>query len=433
METHGIARAQGRFGRMRVRVVAGPDAGAAIRVDRPIVAGTSELCELRLSDRTVSRRHVVLEPAEGGVRVRDEDSKNGTYHGDTRIFDAELPPAAQIRIGESVLEFDVERFASESADQAMPDRFGRFLGRARCLAPIYAKLERAAASDATVLIEGESGSGKELLSEAIHEHSPRASAPFVVFDCGAVPESLIESELFGHEKGAFTGAEQRRIGAFEEAQGGTVFLDEIGELPLALQTRLLRVLDRKQIRRIGGNQQVDVDVRVIAATNRNLEREVEEGRFRADLFHRLAVVAIRVPPLRARLEDLELLALSFAAGFGRTSLPEELVARMKTHRWPGNARELRNYVERFCLLGEAGAPSGAAPAAASVSEPAPHDPLLDAARSGLPYRQAREKVLAAFTAAYVEDMLARNDDNVSRASRAAGIARRHFHRLKSAT
>jgi DNA-binding NtrC family response regulator len=423
MDTHGIARKHERYGRMRVRVIAGPDKGASMRVDRLIVAGTSELCELRLSDKTVSRRHVVLEPTADGVRVHDEDSKNGTYHGDVRIFDAELSPTAQLRIGESVLEFDVERFAPAPQDAATTttrESFGRFLGKARCLAPIYAKLERAAPSDATVLIEGESGTGKELLAEAIHEHSARANAPLVVFDCGAVPESLIESELFGHEKGAFTGAESRRVGAFEHANGGTVFLDELGELPLALQTRLLRVLDRRQIRRVGATQPIDVDVRIIAATNRNLEREVEEGRFRQDLFHRVAVVLIRVPPLRNRLEDLELLARDFATSFGHAELPRELLDRMKNHRWPGNARELRNYVERFILLGETGTPT---------TEP---QTAADPARSGLPYRQAREAILAAFTATYIEDMLERHEHSVSKASRAAGIARRHFHRLKSA-
>jgi DNA-binding NtrC family response regulator len=422
-ETEGMIRDRASSGRLRATIIAGPDQGRSLRVDRVIVVGTSDKSDFVLTDKKVSRRHLTLEPFGGAIRVRDEGSRNGTFYGELRIVEAELPPDGELRFGETVLKIDVDRFAAEKSARKTRDAFGRFVGRSACLESLYATLERAAATDATVLLEGESGTGKELLAEALHEQSPRSAKPFVVVDCGSVPETLIESELFGHEKGAFTGAERRRIGAFEEANGGTVFLDEIGELPLNLQTRLLRVLDRRQCRRLGGDQTIDIDVRVIAATNRNLDREVEESRFRLDLYHRLALILVRVPPLRDRLDDLELLATEFAARFGKhEALPPEMIQRMKAQRWPGNVRELRNYVERFCLLGEVSAP----PAPRS----APLDPLRDAAHSGLAYRHARELVLEAFTSAYVADMLARNGNNVSRAARASGIARRHFHRLK---
>jgi transcriptional regulator with PAS, ATPase and Fis domain len=289
---------------------------------------------------------------------------------------------------------------------------------------VYLSLERAAGSDATVLLEGDSGTGKELIAEGLHETSGRANGPFVVVDCGAVSENLLESELFGHERGAFTGADRSRVGAFEAAHGGTVFLDEIGELGLPLQTRLLRVLDQRTVRRLGSQHVIDLDVRVIAATNRNLEREVEESRFRLDLFHRIAVVLIRVPPLRERDGDVELLARHFVkeCGANPSILTDEVLARMAAHGWPGNVRELRNYIERLALLGEG---------AVQLSGGGSTNPLEQAAASGLPYRQARAQVLERFTERYVEFMLARHDGNVSAAARASGVARRHFQRLKS--
>ena len=409
-------------------VIEGSDAGRSVRVAPGTLVGCSESCALELTDRTVSRRHVQVDPAPLGARVRDLGSKNGTWLGDAQVHDVELTPDTIIRIGGTRLRLELHD--EEPAPRVAPvlvERFGRFLGSSMVLQPMYAKLLPAAATDIGVLIEGESGTGKELLAEAIHEHSPRADGPFVVVDCGAVPETLIESELFGHEAGAFTGATHQHIGAFERAHGGTVFLDEVGEIPLAMQTRLLRVLDKREIRRLGGSDRMAVDIRVVAATNRDLDREVEENRFRLDLFHRLAVVLVRVPPLRDRGHDIEAIArhLIDARGGTQDALTPRILGRLGDHRWPGNVRELRNYVERLVLLGEDSEPLVVVPDLdASTGDG------LAAARAGLPYRQARAMVLEAFTAAFVEDMLARHDGNVSHAAKAAGIARRHFQRLK---
>ncbi len=392
--------------RARLVVASGPRAGAAVLLDREITVGTSEACDLRLEDRTASRRHLAVRPSAVGARVVDQDSRNGTWVGDERVHDVELPLGTELRVGETVLRVtqagdDVPR---ESQQAAPPTSFGRFLGAAPVLAPLYARLERVSATSAAVLLEGESGTGKELLAEAIHERGPRAERPFLILDCAAVPLNLVEARLFGHERGAFTGADRARPGAFELAHGGTVFLDEIGELPLEVQSRLLRVLDRGQVARIGAAKPIDVDVRVIAATNRDLEREVEDGRFRLDLFHRLAVVLLRIPPLRERTGDVELLA-----GLAR-------------HRWPGNVRELRNQIERLVVLGESeliGA-SGSEPTARATDRWSPE----------MPFRQARALALAQFTEQYVASILERHGGNVSAAARAAGLARRYFQQLK---
>jgi transcriptional regulator with PAS, ATPase and Fis domain len=415
--------------RLRAVIVSGPDAGLSIVVDRPVLAGTSDLCDLRLTDRTVSRRHLILAPGGVGIRVRDEASRNGTWYQDCRLVDAEVAAGGEIRLGASVLRIERDAATGEVSAPPVPadderSCFGRFLGSAPCLRSVYDSLERATQSDVTVLLEGESGTGKELIAEALHELGARRNGPFVVVDCGAVAEGLLDNELFGHERGAFTGADRTRVGAFEAADGGTIFLDEIGELGLSLQTRLLRVLDQRQVRRLGAQRMIAVDVRVIAATNRNLEREVEESRFRLDLFHRLAVMLVRVPPLREREGDVELLARHFVAACGAdpSLLSADVLTRLSSHGWPGNVRELRNSIERLVLLGESDA---------SLPGGGTLDPLGRAAESGLPYRQARALVLKSFTERYVEHMLASHSGNVSAAARAAGVARRHFQRLKA--
>ncbi|MBI4818221.1 MAG: sigma 54-interacting transcriptional regulator [Deltaproteobacteria bacterium] len=419
---------------LRVRVASGPDTGLGRLVSELIVAGTSEVCELKLTDRSVSRRHCTLEPAGASVRIRDAGSRNGVWFGAARIEVADLPPGSQIVLGHSTLTFELGTPAEAQQPVVVPmTSFGRFLGSSPSLAPMYRVLNIALEQPGlTVLLEGESGTGKELLAEALHEKSKRADGPFVVVDCAAIPETLIESELFGTEMGAFTGAGARK-GAFEQAHHGTIFLDEIGELPLALQTRLLGVLERRQFKRVGGTKAIQVDVRVVAATNRNLEREVEEGRFRLDLFHRLAVALVHIPPLSRRREDIETLALHFARAIPQKSelgvLSPEVLGRLCEKEWPGNVRELRNHIERLVLFGESNAMMGS-----KTSEPEGEDArltaIVGAARSGVSFRAARATALAAFTELYVEDMLARHSGNVSRAAEAAGVARRHFHRLK---
>ena len=419
--------------RMRLVVVSGTNAGLTAPIEGEVLVGTSEASDVRLDDRTASRRHLLLRPCAVGVRVVDQDSRNGTWIGQQRVHDAEVPPGTEIRVGETTLRLEDEvRTEAEIAKKlaarepaASRGEFGRFLGASEVLAKLYERLERVAKARTTVLIEGESGTGKELLAEALHEQSPRSDGPFVIVDCAAIPETLIEAQLFGHERGSYTGADRARAGVFEEAEGGTVFLDEIGELPLELQAKLLRVIDRGHVTRIGASRPVTVDVRILAATNRNLEREVEDGRFRLDLFHRLAVVLLRVPPLRERDGDLELLARAFleACGGDPSLLTEPLLDRLRRHSWPGNVRELRNYVERLVVLGEAELPRARADAIGEAGDPA---------TSGLPYRQARALALREFTEAYVDDMLLRHDGNVSAAAEAAGVGRRYFQRLKGA-
>ena len=404
-------------------VVEGEDAGAQITVDRELTVGTSERADLVLQDRAVSRRHIVVRPGAVGVEVSDAQSRNGTWLGPCRVGTVDLPVDSEVRIGSTVLRVA----AGTRAEPTEPVRasFGRFCGSSPSLGGLYRTLDAATKTDVTVLIEGESGTGKELLSEALHEHSARSHGPMIVVDCGSIPENLIESELFGHVRGAFTGAVDARAGAFELGQGGTVFLDEIGELPLVMQSRLLRVLDSRRIRRVGGKEWIDVDVRIVAATHRNLEREVEEGRFRLDLFHRLAVLLVRVPPLRSRFDDLPVLipAILRSIGADAALLTDDLLRRVRSHPWPGNVRELRNYLERLALLGEA-AVSPAAPRTSSMD---------DLARSGLPFRRAKADAVARFTELYVNDMLERHGGNVSHAAEAAGVARRHFQRLKRPT
>src|SRR5499427_5641672 len=234
--------------------------------------------------------------------------------------------------------------------------FPRIIGESEAIKRAVAETQRVAQTEATVLLLGESGTGKELFARAVHHLSNRRDQPFVAINCAAIPETLIENELFGHERGAFTGAADRRAGKFELASGGTMFLDEIGELPLAVQGKLLRAIEEKSVDRIGGRAPVAVDVRVVAATNKDLRAAVDAGEFRGDLFFRLAVFPIDIPPLRERGEDIVLLARHFAADIGKemrgraASLSDAAVAAIQTHRWPGNVRELENAIERACIL-----------------------------------------------------------------------------------
>jgi DNA-binding NtrC family response regulator len=308
---------------------------------------------------------------------------------------------------------------------------------------LYPLCARLAASTIPVVIEGETGTGKEALAEAIHSEGPRANAPFVVFDCTAVPASMMEAELFGHERGAFTGAVQRHAGVLEQANGGTLLIDEIGDLDLTLQPKLLRAIERGEFRRIGGQQSIRVDVRILAATRRNLDREVELGRFRDDLFHRLAVGRIELPPLRRRRGEIGVLARVFARDLGgdAASLPPHVLSQWEGHTWPGNVRELRNAVARYLALGEQHAASGAqstrslgeggAGAAGAASSEGLSAVAERVIAEGVPLARARQSVIDAFEERYLEAILARHGGVVTHAAKAAGIARRHFQRLRA--
>jgi DNA-binding NtrC family response regulator len=328
-------------------------------------------------------------------------------------------------------EFDVPTRIRENY-LAEPTRFGQMVGRSAAMRSLFTLLQRAAASDATVLIEGETGTGKEASADAIHREGTRKNGPFVVIDCGAIPPQLLESELFGHERGAFTGAVAARQGAFEAASGGTIFLDEIGELGLDLQPKILRVLERRQVKRVGSTAYAPVDVRVIAATNRSLRTEVSAQRFRSDLYYRLAVVQVKLPPLRERLADLPILVehalqslgvsgASIAAALRST----EFSNKLSRYRWPGNVRQLRNYIERCVALDDANLPPALDTAPPGEGEHSA-EAMIDVT---LPLRVARENWVAMFERRYLEALLLRHNNNVSAAARAAGVDRIHLYRL----
>ncbi len=343
-----------------LEVLRGPCRGLEKTFGRRLVqVGSAPECPLVIDDPTISRTHFSLEVDHLGHRLRDLDSKNGTFVEGCRIQDAYLPKTgARIAIGNTELMF---RTLGETVEVQLSreSKFGEIIGRSAAMREIFALLTRLSPTDVTILLEGESGTGKELVAEAIHSHSPRANNPFVIFDCSAVAENLIESELFGHVKGAFTGASASREGAFIAATGGTLFLDEISELGPDLQPRLLRALEKREIKPVGSNRHIQADVRIVAATNRNLEVEVRNGNFREDLYYRLAVVPLRLPPLKERAEDIPLLVSHFLKSFGHEHGREvrisfETMAKLQQHSWPGNVRELKNFVERAAVLSDDG-------------------------------------------------------------------------------
>jgi DNA-binding NtrC family response regulator len=311
-------------------------------------------------------------------------------------------------------------------------RFGRVVGWSREMRSLYALCDRLAKSAVPVIIEGETGTGKEALAEALHEASPRNGGPFVVFDCTAIAPNLVESELFGHERGAFTGAVAMRRGVFEQAQGGTLLIDEIGDLDLHLQPKLLRVLERSEVRRVGGDRPIPLDVRVLAATRRDLDHEVQAGRFRDDLFHRLAVARVEVPPLRERKGDIGLLARHFVSQFagGPSVLTAKVLDAWEDYGWPGNVRELRNAVARVCALGDLapGRPGESAPGAPSRAS---EDFLAKILALKLPLPEARRRVGDELERRYLEQVLASHGGDVAAAAAASGIGRRYFNMLRS--
>jgi two-component system response regulator HydG len=433
------AEEQGDFG-FEIRVVQGVDAGKALVLDRSlpsrVLVGTSPTCELRLTDREVSRRHASLEVAGRRLRLLDLDSTNGTFVDRTAIVGAYLHGGELVRMGSTTLGV-VRGSVPPSPPAPTITCFGRMLGASLEMRRLYPLCERLAAASVPVIIEGETGTGKEVFAESLHERGPRASAPFVVFDCTAVAPNLVESELFGHERGAFTGAVGTRKGVFEQAHGGTLLIDEIGDLDLSLQPKLLRALERSEVRRIGGDRAFRVDVRILSATRRDLDREVQSGRFRDDLFHRLAVARIELPPLRNRSGDVALLANHFAnvMSAGAVELPADLILRWGQHSWPGNVRELRNAVARHVALGDlASAPWGDprdGEATSSGSDASGSDFVGRVLAKELPLVAARQRVIDEFERRYIAHVLARHGGNVSRAAEASGVARRHFQRVRA--
>jgi transcriptional regulator with AAA-type ATPase domain len=355
---------------------AGVTAGREVVLDGEICRiGSHPSNELVLDDPQVSKFHCSMRRSDASWRITDSGSLNGTQLNGVRVRDADLPvDRSTIEIGQSRVVVSETGSVTKEALPVSP-AFGDIVGTSVAMRRMFGVLERVAASESTVLIQGESGTGKEAIAHEIVRRGARGSKPLVVVDCGAISPSLMESELFGHAKGAFTGAQRDRVGAFEEADGGTVVLDEIGELPFEMQPKLLRVLEAGQVRRLGENRARAVDVRVIAATNRRLEREVNHGRFREDLYFRLSVVTVRVPPLREHLEDLPTLVGLFLRKLNARDrkhlFTPEVIDEMKRYEWPGNVRELRNYVERaVCSTWPARRPRAAPGCPQSMEPPA---------------------------------------------------------------
>jgi DNA-binding NtrC family response regulator len=333
---------------LTLEVLDGPDKSLIAQVDTSrITSGSAPGNDLCLRDQSVSRHHFAIVASDGLYMLRDNGSRNGTYVNGVRMFEGAIQPGTEIRVGRTRLLFDIEGRLPKRVSTPERDRLGMMAGNSVAMRTVFGQLERVAPTALTCLITGETGTGKELCARAIHDHSERRDGPFVVIDCGAVSENLIEDKLFGHERGAFTGADKARAGAFEEARGGSVFLDEIGELPLRLQPKLLRALEQREVTRVGAHRPLALDVRLIAATHRDLRAMVEEGSFRKDLFFRLSEAVIRLPPLRTRSTDIVLLANTVL----RSEAPAVVLhpdARTYLERqdWPGNVRELRNLIRR---------------------------------------------------------------------------------------
>ncbi|MEM9189262.1 MAG: sigma 54-dependent Fis family transcriptional regulator [Myxococcota bacterium] len=417
-------------GTLRVEVTEGPDAGKATTAQsETLTVGTADGNDAVLTDETVSRYHLELERRDDGVLVRDHGSTNGTFSGPVRIQEAIIPPGTPLRIGRS--ELRVVEGSVVPVPLHQDDRLGDLRGRSRSMRRLMARIEKVAGTDAPVLVVGESGTGKELVARAVHDLSARSQKPFVTVDCGALAPNLVASELFGHERGAFTGADRQHAGAFERAHGGTVFLDEVGELPRDLQPTLLGALERRNFRRVGGREEIRVDVRIVAATNRDLRAEVNKGTFRLDLFYRLAVVMLSLPPLRDRPEDVALLIEHFLSECGhlggRASLfADDVLQQLAAHHWPGNVRELRNLVEATLAMGEVPTDS-----LMPGLEPSHEDTIPLGGILGQPYKDARQHVLNEFETRYVRHWLDLTDGNVARAAREARMDRSYlFHLIK---
>jgi DNA-binding NtrC family response regulator len=396
------------------------DVGRSLKlVSGKVRIGRGEACDLPLHDDNVSREHVELEVGSKSTVVRDLGSRNGTLYLGARLQQAEVQIGSRLILGETTIVVlpisDPQAIAPDASNH-----YGDLLAVSISMRRLFSLLRRLENSEAPVLIEGETGTGKEVIARTIHQHSPRSKGPFNILDCGALSRELAESEIFGHSKGAFTGAVSDRPGIFESANGGTVFLDEVGELEVDLQTRLLRVLESRQVRRVGETKYRDVDFRVIAATNRPLKEDVQNKKFREDLYFRLAVVNVAVPPLRERPEDIAVLAKSLATKLRpeAPALPDSVLHGMLNYRWPGNVRELRNTVHRLVTLGAdfGGEELKAQKGGASVD-------------TSVPYKEARERVVSQFEASYLKSLMEQSSGNLSAAARTAGVERHYLREL----
>ncbi len=394
-------------------------AGDVVRV------GSADGNDLVIADGTVSRFHLELRRDAGRILATDLGSTNGTRIGNASFRSASVwvEPNATLCIGEAEVRVTDDALLSP---EPAPDRFGGLVGTSPALKRLCTRAHKVAQSDVAVLLLGESGTGKEVIARAIHDESPRAAEAFVIVDCAALSPTLFSSELFGHERGAFTGAERQHIGAFERAHGGTVFLDEVGELTPELQAALLGVLERGKLRRLGGQKDIAVDVRVVCATHRDLREAVNSAEFRLDLFYRIAVVLLEVPPLRERAGDVPALVDHFVkeAGGGAVSslFPREAMERLKAHRWPGNVRELRNVVLGALALGETKEVLEGTATAVGLTD-------LAEQLSDLSFRDAKQRMVDAFERQYILRLLDRAGGNVRQAARDARMDRSYLMEL----
>jgi len=376
-----------------------------------------------IESETVSRQHAELRLVAEGVSVTDLGSKNGCYYLGQRFQSMSLQPGSRFRIGSAEIQIDVDHESLTQGARGDADRYGELWGVSPEMRRLFDQLVRLQGSKVNLLIHGESGTGKELIARAVHQHSVLHDGPFVVVNCGALDRQLVRSELFGHQRGAFTGAVRRHVGAFEAAHGGTLFLDEVGELSPDVQPVLLRALEQRSITPLGSHDEVPVQVRVIAATHRDLTARVKSGEFREDLFYRIQVVRLEVPPLRERLEDVPVLANAFARLQGVPLLPEDFTEALQRHHWPGNVRELRNAVEAYLALGVMPEAQGAVP------HPGLEVALAQFVSPEQTYAAQKEELLQHFTRAYLERLLLATHGNQSEAARQSGLERSYLGKL----
>jgi two-component system, NtrC family, response regulator GlrR len=386
----------------------------------PVSIGSSAEADVVVADPGVSRVHCELAQSPSGVRIKDLGSKNGVFVRDVRVTEAFLPPGVPVSFGSSTLVIS-EQATPLTVPLSAEGRFGEVLGASPLMRALFATLQRASASPEPILLLGESGTGKDALAKAIHDASPRREEPFIVCDCSSVPPELVESELFGHVAGAFTGATQARRGLFEQADGGTIFLDELGDLPLAVQPKLLRVLQERKVRPVGSSELRPANARVLAATHKNLRELMKAQSFREDLYFRLAVFEVAIPPLRERRDDIPMLVESFLAGMSPPKtlmdLPSTALKLLMNHSWPGNVRELRNTLSRLVVLPDL------------MSQSLEDAGLAVPQRSVTTLREGRDAALEGFERRFILEKLKTHQGNVSAAAREAGVSRQFFHRL----